>query len=117
MIFIPDDSLSIKSHNIIEDCCLACNEKNIFRAIKTDDKELFNKCLKDVNKISIPKDKLSFLSSGKSNFYTFGFNTRRVGLSRGNKLGNNAFVISGSYNEDFSTGYEQIIRKFISYSK
>ena len=156
----PDASLSIKNHNIIDDCCLACNEKNIFRAIKTDDKELFNKCLKDTNKISslnyklqliggltpmeyiireknkklytelinfnkipkknrvnIPKDKLSFLSSGKSNFYTFGFNTRPVGLSRGNKLGNNAFVISGSYNEDFSTGYEQIIRKFISYSK
>ena len=156
----PDESLSIKNHNIIEDCCLSCNEKNIFRAIKTDDKELFKKCLNDINKISsldyklqilggltpmeyiikeknkklytelinfnkipkksrvnIPKDKLSFLSSGKSNIYTFGFNTRPVGLSRGNKLGNNAFVISGLYNEDFSTGYEQIIRKFISYSK
>ena len=66
-------------------------------------------------RVSIPKDKLSFLTSGRKNIYTFGFNTRPVGLSRGNKLGNNAFVIS-SYNEDFSTGYEQIIRKFISYS-
>ena len=154
-----DNSLTIHNHNIIEDCCLACNEKNIFRAIKTNDKELFNKCLKDINKISsldyklqliggltpmeyiikeknkklytefvnfnknpqkqrvlLPKDKLSFLNSGRSNFYTFGFNTRPVGLSRGNKLGNNAFIIS-SYNEDFSTGYEQIIRKFINYSK
>ena len=154
-----DDSLTIHNHNIIEDCCLSCNEKNIFRAIKTDDKELFNKCLKETNKISsleyklqmagglspieyiikeknkslytqlinfeknkkqqrisIPKDKLSFLTTGKSNIYTFGFNTRPVGLSRGNKLGNNAFIISG-YNDDFSTGYEQIIRKFISYTK
>ena len=76
----------------------------------------FNKTPKK-SRVSIPKDKLSFLSSGKSNIYTFGFNTRPVGLSRGNKLGNNAFIISGSYNEDFSTGYEQIIRKFISYSK
>ena len=154
-----DDSLTIHNHNIIEDCCLACNEKNIFRAIKTDDKELFNKCLKETNKISsleyklkiigdltpmeyiikeknkklytefinfkktpqkqritIPKDKLSFLTTGRSNIYTFGFKTRPVGISRGNKLGNNAFIIS-KYNEDFSTGYEQIIRKFINYSK
>ena len=47
-----DNSLTIKNHNIIEDCCLACNEKNIFRAIKTNDKELFNKCLKDTKRIS-----------------------------------------------------------------
>ena len=67
-------------------------------------------------RVSLPKDKISFLNSGRKNIYTFGFNTRPVGFSRGNKLGNNAFVIS-SYNEDFSTGYEQIIRKFISYTK
>ena len=153
-----DNSLTIKNHNIIEDCCLACNEKNIFRAIKTNDKELFRKCLKDTKRISsldyklqitggltpieyiikeknkklytelvnfnknpikqrvdIPKDKLSYMDTGKSNIYTFGFKTRPVGLSRGNKLGNNAFVVS-SYNEDFSTGYQQIVRKFISYT-
>ena len=153
-----DNSLTIKNHNIIEDCCLACNEKNIFRAIKTNDKELFRKCLKDTKRISsldyklqitggltpieyiikeknkklytelvnfnknpikqrvdIPKDKLSYMNTGKSNIYTFGFKTRPVGLSRGNKLGNNAFVVS-SYNEDFSTGYQQIVRKFISYT-
>ena len=32
------------------------------------------------------------MNTGKSNIYTFGFKTRPVGLSRGNKLGNNAFV-------------------------
>jgi len=153
-----DNSLTIKNHNIIEDCCLACNEKNIFRAIKTNDKELFNKCLRDTKKISsldyklqiiggltpieyiikeknkklytefvnfnknpikqrveIPKDKLSYMNTGKTSIYTFGFNTRPIGLSRGNKLGNNAFIVS-SYNEDFSTGYQQIVRKFISYT-
>ena len=160
--FKEDESLTIHNHNIIEDCCLACNEKNIFRAIKTDDKDLFNKCLKATDKISsidynlklignltpmeyiikqknkklytelvnfkkneikqqrinIPKDKLSFLTSGKSNIYTFGFNTRPVGLSRGNKLGNNAFVSkSSSFDEDFSTGYDLAIRKFMRYPK
>ena len=160
--FKEDESLTIHNHNIIEDCCLACNEKNIFRAIKTEDKDLFNKCLKATDKISsidynlklignltpmeyiikqknkklytelvnfkkneikqqrinIPKDKLSFLTSGKSNIYTFGFNTRPVGLSRGNKLGNNAFVSkSSSFDEDFSTGYDLAIRKFMRYPK
>ena len=155
-----DDSLTVHNHNIIEDCCLACNEKNIFRAIKTNDKELFNKCLKATDKISsidyklqiignlnpieyiikeknkklytelinfqknpktqrvnIPADKLSFLNSGKRNIYTFGFNTRPVGLSRGNKLGNNAFIMdrNQSYNEDFSTGYDLAIRKVMRY--
>ena len=153
-----DDSLTNHNHNIIEDCCLACNEKNIFRAIKTNDKELFVKCLKSTDKISsidykmqivgnikpiqyiikeknkklytefvnyqknpiklrvnIPKDKLSFLNSGKSNVFTFGFNTRPIGLSRGNKLGNNAFVINDYRNEDFSTGYDLAIRKFMRY--
>ena len=157
-----DESLTNHNHNIIEDCCLACNEKNIFRAIKTNDKELFNKCLKATDKISsidykmqmvgylkpieyiikeknkklytdlvnfkknpqkqrvnIPKDKLSFLNSGQRNIYTFGFNTRPVGLSRGNKLGNNAFVVNDNYhgNEDFSTGYDLAIRKFMRYNE
>ena len=157
--YVEDDSLTIHDHNIIEDCCLACNEKNIFRAIKTNDKELFIKCLKANDKISsmdyklqivgnlnpieyiikeknkklyteiinfkkdpikqrvnIPKDKLSFLTSGRSNFYTFGFNTRPVGLSRGNKLGNNAFVMDNNINEDFSTGYDLAIRKVMRYN-
>ena len=155
-----DNSLTIQNHNIIEDCCLACNEKNIFRAIKTNDKELFIKCLKSTDKISsidynlqivgnlnpvqyiiqsrnkklytefinfkknpqkqrvnIPKDKLSFLNSGRNNVYTFGFNTRPVGLSRGNKLGNNAFVMDSSRNEDFSTGYDLAIRKVMRYKE
>ena len=76
----------------------------------------FNKNPKKV-RVSIPSDKLSFLTTGKTNIYTFGFKTRPVGLSRGNKLGNNAFVTSTYHNDDFSTGYEQIMRKFISYSK
>ena len=156
--YLEDESLINHNHNIIEDCCLACNEKNIFRAIKTNDKELFIKCLKSTDKISsidykmqifgnlkpieyiikeknkklftefvnfqknppkqrvnIPKDKLSFLNSGRSNVFTFGFNTRPVGLSRGNKLGNNAFVMNDYHNEDFSTGYELAIRKFMRY--
>ena len=154
-----DDSLTNHNHSIIEDCCLACNEKNIFRAIKTNDKELFIKCLKSTDKISsidykmqivgnikpieyiikeknkklytefvnfkknppkqrvnIPKDKLSFINSGRKNIYTFGFNTRPVGLSRGNKLGNNAFVINDYHNDDFSTGYDLAIRKFMRYN-
>ena len=155
-----NDSLLISNHNIIEDCCLVCNEKNIFRAIKTDDLQLFKKCLNDTDKISslnfklqilggltpmeyiiknknkklytelvnfnknekktsrvsLPKDKLSFISSGKRNIYTFGFKTRPISLSRGNKLGNNAFIYS-SKNDDFSTGYERIIHQFIDYSE
>ena len=153
-----DNSLTLQNHNLIEDCCLSCNEKNIFRAINTNDKELFLKCLNSTDKISsidynlqiignlnpvefiiktknkklytefinfkknpqkqritIPKDKLSFLNSGKNNIYTFGFNTRPVGLSRGNKLGNNAFVSDGNKNEDFSTGYDLAIRKVMRY--
>ena len=46
------ESISLCNHNIIEDCCLECNEKNLIRAINTDDKILFNKCLNSVNKIS-----------------------------------------------------------------
>ena len=146
-----DSSLTCKNHNIIEDCCLECNEKNIFRAIKTNDKTLFIKCLKDINKISsidyelpmlrgmtpleyiikvknktlyseytnylkkqnkenkvirisLPENKLEYLNSGKKNYYNYGYHTRNVGLSRGNKLGNNAFLI-GDKNEDFDDGY------------
>ena len=154
----PDESILIHNHDIIEDCCLTCNEKNIFRAIKTKDIELFKKCLnakdkisslkfhlqllggltpmeyiiKEKNKklytefinfkpddearVSLPKDKLSFMSSGESNFYTFGFKTRSVGLSRGNKLGNNAFIYNPN-DDDFSNGYEKAIHKILSYSK
>ena len=141
-----DNSLTEHNHDIIEDCCLSCNEKNIFRAIKTNDKDLFIKCLKSTDKISsidyklqivgnlnpieyiiqeknkklyteyinfkknpvqqqrvtLPKDKLSFINSGRNNIFTFGFNTRPVGLSRGNKLGNNAFIMDERRNEDFS---------------
>ena len=46
-----DPSLTCKNHNIIEECCLECNERNIFRAIKTNDKILFTKCLKARDKI------------------------------------------------------------------
>ena len=142
-----DTSITCQNHNIIEDCCLECNEKNIFRAIKTNDKSLFIKCLKAINKISsleyklpmlcqltpleyiikaknkilytelinylkknrdeqrvsFPKNKLQFMESGKRNYYRHGFYTRSVGVSRGNKLGNNAFLISES-NEDFDIG-------------
>ena len=154
-----DNSLTEHNHDIIEDCCLSCNEKNIFRAIKTNDKDLFIKCLKSTDKISsidyklqivgnlnpieyiiqeknkklyteyinfkknpvqqqrvtLPKDKLSFINSGRNNIFTFGFNTRPVGLSRGNKLGNNAFIMDERRNEDFSTGYDLAIRKVMRY--
>ena len=143
--FKEDPSLTIKDHNIIEECCVECNEKNIFRAIKTNDKTLYVKCLKDVDKISepikyklhmmrdmspldyiiktknkllfvefgkyinnykreqrvsLPKSKLEKLTSGKSNFYRSRYHSRNIGISRGNKLGNNAFIISEN-NEDF----------------
>ena len=140
-----DPSISIKDHNIIEECCIECNEKNIYRAIKTNDKILYNKCLKETEKISkilkyrlpmlrdmtplqymiksrnkallteylnfankyltlkrvnIPEYKLSKLTSGKSDFYKRRYHTRKIGISRGKKLGNNAFIISQP-NEDF----------------
>ena len=140
-----DPSITIKDHNIIEDCCIECNEKNIYRAIKTNDKILYNKCLKETEKISklsryklpmlrdmnpeqymiksrnktllteflnfaskhptqkrvnIPKSKLGKLTSGKSDYYKRRYHTRKIGISRGKKLGNNAFIISQP-NEDF----------------
>ena len=141
-----DPSISIVNHDIIEDCCILCNEKNLIRAINTNDKILFNKCLNSIGKISsinrkiniiggltpiqyiikkrnkvlftefsnylkknkneerirIPEDKLYFMDSGKRNFYNFGFHTKPVELSRGNKIGNNAFVNKNN-NNDFST--------------
>ena len=141
-----DPSISIVNHDIIEDCCILCNEKNLIRAINTNDKILFTKCLKSIDKISslnhkikiiggltplqyiikkrnkvllteflyylkknkneerisIPEDKLYFMDSGKRNFYNFGFHTKPVELSRGNKIGNNAFV-NKNINIDFST--------------
>ena len=140
-----DPSITLKDHNIIEDCCLECNEKNIFRAIKTNDKILYIKCFKEKAKISkptnyklhmlrdmnpleyiiktknkslfteycnyisnnkreqrvaLPKSKLEKLTSGKSDYYKRRYHTRNIGISRGNKLGNNAFIISEN-NEDF----------------
>ena len=140
-----DPSITLKDHNIIEDCCLECNEKNIFRAIKTNDKILYIKCfkekakiskptnyklhmLRDMNpleyiiktknkslfteycnyisknkreqRVSLPKSKLEKLTSGKSDYYKRRYHTRNIGISRGNKLGNNAFIISEN-NEDF----------------
>ena len=50
------ESISLCNHNIIEDCCLECNQKNLIRAINTDDKILFNKCLKSIDKISSIND-------------------------------------------------------------
>ena len=154
----PEDEIITKcNHNLIEDCCLSCNEKNIIRAINTDDKILFNKCLKSIDKISsiydpigiaggltplqyivkkknknlytefinyynstkdkkiervnLPEDKLKLMKSGKSNFYNFGFHTRPIGVSRGNKLGNNAFK-GDDMEEDFSIGYKKILKTF-----
>ena len=143
--FKEDPSITCKNHNIIEDCCIECNEKNIYRAIKTNDKVLYNNCLKEKNKISnileyklhmlrdmnplqyiiksknkalltefinyyskhkkenrvvIPKTKLEKLTSGKSDYYNRRYHSRKIGISRGNKLGNNAFIISEP-NEDF----------------
>ena len=143
--FKEDPSITCKNHNIIEDCCIECNEKNIYRAIKTNDKVLYNNCLKEKNKISnileyklhmlrdmnplqyiiksknkalltefinyyskhkkenrvvIPKTKLEKLASGKSDYYNRRYHSRKIGISRGNKLGNNAFIISEP-NEDF----------------
>jgi len=141
-----DPSISIVNHDLIEDCCILCNEKNLIRAINTNDKILFNKCLNSIDKISsinrkiniiggltpiqyiikkrnkvlftefsnylkknkneerirLPEDKLYFMDSGKRNFYNFGFHTKPVELSRGNKIGNNAFVNKNN-NNDFST--------------
>ena len=42
---------------------MTCNEKNIFRAIKTKDIELFKKCLNDKNKISSLKFHLQLLGA------------------------------------------------------
>ena len=51
------------------------------------------------------------MESGKSNFYNFGFHTRPIGISRGNKLGNNAFK-GTDMEEDFSIGYKKFLKRF-----
>jgi hypothetical protein len=56
-----DPSISISNHEIIEDCCILCNEKNIIRAINTNDKILFNKCLKSIDKISSLNHKIKII--------------------------------------------------------
>ena len=43
-------------------------------------------------RVSLPKCKLSYIKTGTPSEYTFGFNTRAINLSRGNRLGNNAFL-------------------------
>ena len=111
-----------KISSIDYDLLIAGNLKPIEYIIKENNKKLYTEFVnfhKDPPKqrVNIPKDKLSFITSGRSNVYTFGFNTRSVGLSRGNKLGNNAFVIDIYRNEDFSTGYDLAIKKFMSYSQ
>ena len=132
---LPEDEyLSIKSDKLINDCCIICNEKNIFRAIKNNNKKLLELCLKSTkeiysinynlpmlkyltpleyclkcnnkemfsillnyfkkshSRVKPPISKLNYLNSGKQSIYTFGFKTRHINLSRGNKLGNNAFL-------------------------
>ena len=51
------------------------------------------------SRVAIPKSKLEKLTSGKSDYYKRRYHIRNIGISRGNKLGNNAFLISKS-NED-----------------
>ena len=150
---LPEDKyLTTKSDNLITDCCIICNEKNIFRAIKTNNKKLLEKCLnatkeiyslnyklpmlkyltpleyclkynnkdffsiilnyfrKPHSRIKPPVSKLNYINTGKQSIYTFGFKTRYINLSRGNRLGNNAFLEqSNDYNR---TEDNYVMRKF-----
>ena len=67
-------------------------------------------------RVKFQKIKLKYLTFGKINYYKNTYHTKSIGLSRGNKLGNKAFIISEENKEDFENSIINENSKNIKYT-
>ena len=62
-------------------------------------------------RVSYPISQLQYVSSGNNSFHTFGRYTKKVNMTRGGKLGNNAFI----QNEEDLELHKEIANSFIKH--
>ena len=67
-------------------------------------------------RVKFPKIKLKYLTFGNNNYNKNTYHTKSIGLSRGNKIGNNAFIISEKNKEDFENSIINENSKNIKYT-
>jgi ankyrin repeat protein/predicted DNA-binding WGR domain protein len=153
-----DKYLEALDGDLITDCCIQCNNKNVIRAVYTQNPTLLKKCIeatKDIssiseawskdtnlnvfeiavknedkktlsqlisyftdkdkklhNRVPTPKAKLAYIGSGNTSFQTFGVHVRKVNMTRGGRLGNNAFL------ENNKVDWKKtLVKAYIKYSE